>query len=50
MMACVVVSRERVPPLLGYDTAAIRYTQARSWQFCAHQIDPSLPEVQPLWP
>ena len=40
----------RTPPLVDYDSAAIRYTQARSWQWCAHQIDPSLPEVQARWP
>ena len=40
----------RNPPLIDYDVAAIHYTEARSWQFCARQIDPSLPEVQPRWP
>jgi hypothetical protein len=34
-------------PFVGFDQAAIRYTQARTWQDCAKAIDPSLPEVQP---
>ena len=39
----------RNPPLIGYDEAAVHYTIARSWQWCAHQIDPTLPEIQPRW-
>ena len=39
----------RHPPLIGYDAAATSYTSARSWQWCAHQIDPTLPEIQPRW-
>jgi hypothetical protein len=34
-------------PLIGYDAAAIAYTQARTWQHCAHTIQPGLPNVQP---
>jgi len=34
-------------PLIGYDTAAIAYIQARIWQNCARTIEPGLPEVQP---
>jgi hypothetical protein len=34
-------------PLIGYDAAAIAYTQARIWQHCAHTIEPGLPDVQP---
>jgi hypothetical protein len=34
-------------PLIGYDAAAIAYTQARIWQHCARTIEPGLPEVQP---
>ena len=34
-------------PFVGFDKAAIQYTQARTWQDCAKAIDPSLPEVQP---
>jgi hypothetical protein len=34
-------------PLIGYDAAAIAYTQARIWQNCAQTIEPGLPEVQP---
>jgi len=34
-------------PLVGFDAAAIAYTQARIWQHCAHTIDPGLPDVQP---
>jgi hypothetical protein len=33
-------------PLIGYDAAAIAYTQARIWQNCAQTIEPGLPEVQ----
>lgn len=39
----------REPPLMGYDQAARQYTLARSWQWCAQQIDPTLPEIQPRW-
>jgi hypothetical protein len=34
-------------PLIGYDAAAIAYTQARIWQNCAQTIEPGLPDVQP---
>ncbi|HYS35328.1 MAG TPA: hypothetical protein VEO01_06770 [Pseudonocardiaceae bacterium] len=34
-------------PLIGFDAAAIAYTQARIWQHCAQTIQPGLPEVQP---
>ena len=34
-------------PFIGYDAAAIAYTQARIWQNCAQAIEPGLPEVQP---
>lgn len=33
-------------PLVGFDEAAIRYTQARVWQDCARTLDPTLPIVQ----
>lgn len=36
-------------PMIGFDLAAVRYTQARTWQDCARTLDPSLPEVQPMW-
>ena len=35
-------------PIVGFDAAAVRYTEARTWQDCARAIDPDLPEVQPL--
>jgi hypothetical protein len=34
-------------PLIGFDAAAIAYTQARIWQHCAQTIEPGLPDVQP---
>jgi hypothetical protein len=34
-------------PFVGFDEAALKYTQARTWQDCARAIDPSLPVVQP---
>lgn len=34
-------------PLIGFDQAAIQYTQARVWQDCARTVDPNLPIVQP---
>lgn len=34
-------------PLVGFDAAAVQYTRARTWQDCAHALDPSLPEIQP---
>lgn len=49
MMRRAVAHVVRNPPLMGYDQAAVEYTRARSWQFCAREIDPSLPEVQPRW-
>jgi hypothetical protein len=49
MMVRVQEHLVRTPPLIGYDDAAVHYTIARSWQWCAHQIDPTLPEIQPRW-
>jgi hypothetical protein len=37
-------------PIIGFDAAAIAYTQARVWQNCAQAIEPALPEVQPKLP
>jgi hypothetical protein len=37
-------------PLIGYDEAALKYTEARTWQDSARAIDPSLPIVQPRLP
>ncbi|MGH3630206.1 MAG: hypothetical protein ACRDRL_22535 [Sciscionella sp.] len=31
------------------DESCLTYTRARTWQDCAHQLDPTLPEVQPCW-
>lgn len=39
----------REAPMVGFDDAARNYTRARVWQACAHEIDPSLPEVQARW-
>ncbi len=36
-------------PLIGFDAVALRYTRARTWQACAWELDPDLPEVQSLW-
>lgn len=36
-------------PLIGYDAAAITYTEARTWQACARELDPALPTTQPRW-
>jgi hypothetical protein len=36
-------------PMIGYDEAAVSYTKARTWQACALELNPDLPEVQPLW-
>jgi hypothetical protein len=33
-------------PIIGYDAAAIAYTQARIWQHCAQTIEPGLPDIQ----
>lgn len=49
MMRNAAAHVTRHPPLIDYDQAAMEYTRARSWQFCALAIDPSLPEVQPRW-
>ncbi len=34
-------------PIIGFDAAAIAYTEARIWQDCAQTIEPGLPDVQP---
>jgi hypothetical protein len=39
----------RTPPLIDFDRAGVQYSQARAWQYCARQLDPSLPEVAPKW-
>ncbi|MGH3631157.1 MAG: hypothetical protein ACRDRL_27410 [Sciscionella sp.] len=31
------------------DGSCLRYVRARTWQDCAHQLDPTLPEIQPRW-
>lgn len=36
-------------PLVGFDEVALKYTRARTWQSCAWELDPGLPEVQPVW-
>lgn len=36
-------------PMIGFDAAAVRHTQARTWQACAWALNPDLPEVQPRW-
>jgi hypothetical protein len=48
--ARMVVRSDRGVPLAEYDDACRQYIRAHAWQACAQQIDPSLPEVQPLWP
>jgi hypothetical protein len=37
----------RVPPTT--EEAALDYVRARTWQSCAREVDPGLPEVQPQW-
>jgi hypothetical protein len=32
-----------------YDEAGRQYVRALAWQACAQAVDPSLPEVQPIW-
>lgn len=49
MMRIAAETHVRTPPLARFDTAALRYTVARTWQRCALMLDPSLAEVQPLW-
>lgn len=39
----------RTPPLTGFEDAGRRYITARAWQFCAHDIDPTLEEKAPAW-
>lgn len=36
-------------PLIGFDAVALKYTRARTWQSCAWDLHPDLPEVQPRW-
>ena len=49
MMEQARAAHIRTPPLIDFDRAGVQYSQARAWQFCARQIDPSLPEVAPKW-
>lgn len=49
MMAEVRRVYVRVPPLLGFDEAMLSYTSARTWQACARELIPDLPEIQPRW-
>ena len=49
MHANAVQLRQHDVPLVDYDAACVAYTQARTWQACAREVDPSLPEVQPRW-
>lgn len=49
MMDQAKATHVRTPPLIGFDQAGKQYTTARAWQFCAWQIDPTLPEVAPKW-
>jgi len=39
----------RTPPLIDFDGAGVQYVIGRAWQFCAWQIDPTLPVVAPSW-
>jgi hypothetical protein len=49
MMGRAKAAHIRTPPLINFDQAGVQYATARAWQFCAWQIDPSLPEVAPRW-
>ena len=49
MMDRAKAAHIRTPPLINFDAAGVQYATARAWQFCAWQIDPSLPEVAPKW-
>lgn len=49
MMDRAKAAHIRTPPLIDFDTAGVQYATARAWQFCAWQIDPTLPEVAPKW-
>jgi hypothetical protein len=49
MMGHAGSSTVRTAPLINFDAAAVRYTQARTWQSCARELNPDLPEVQPKW-
>jgi len=49
MMDHAKATHVRTPPLIDFDQAGKHYIIARAWQFCAWQIDRSLPEVAPKW-
>jgi hypothetical protein len=36
-------------PFIGFDEVALKYTRARTWQACAWDLDPDLPEAQARW-
>lgn len=48
-MRHAVQASVRSASLIDFDRDGIRYSQARAWQLCAWQINPTLPEVQPKW-
>jgi hypothetical protein len=37
------------PPLIGFDAAAMDHLRASALQWCARQLDPSLPEIESSW-
>jgi len=49
MMRRAAVLHVRNPPLMDFDALSVQYLCARAWQFCAWQINPALPEMQPPW-
>lgn len=49
MMSRAKAQHVRTAPLIGFDSAGTQYVAARAYQFCAWQIDSSLPEMAPKW-
>ncbi|MGH3439605.1 MAG: hypothetical protein ACRDRN_24515 [Sciscionella sp.] len=41
--------RQHDVPWAYPDESCLTYVRARTWQNCAHQLEPALPEVQPCW-
>jgi hypothetical protein len=49
MMARAQTRHIRTPPILNFDSAGTQYVVARAYQYCAWQLNPSIPEVARPW-
>ncbi|MGH3495300.1 MAG: hypothetical protein ACRDRL_20405, partial [Sciscionella sp.] len=49
LMHAVAQLRVISPPLRDFDAAMLAYTQARTLQACARELDHTITELQPRW-